>query len=108
MSCPYPVYLGIVGLLNNIPPFIFFHQVMLEYHEILVRILRSNPVYLGSDRLRNNDNNNNNFFFHVMIRIKLKTILVKQTYFVLSVIVPLYRFQRLESTDISVLHRTIG
>ena len=69
MSGPYPVYLGIVGLLNN--------------------------------------DDEDNFFFHVVIRIKCKTILVKQTCFVLSGIVPPYRFQRLEGTDIAMLHCTV-
>jgi hypothetical protein len=70
MSGPYPVYLGIVGLLNN--------------------------------------DDEDNFFYHVMIRITCKTILVKHTCFVLSMIVPPYRFQRFQGTDISILDRTFG
>ena len=33
MSGPYPVYLGIVGLLNNISPFIFFQLQVLIYDD---------------------------------------------------------------------------
>ena len=74
---------------------------------MVVRTSSPYIVYLGIVGLRNNDDEDN-FFVHVMIQIKCKTILEKHTCLVLSGIVHPYRFQRLESTDIAMLHRTIG